>query len=98
MFLVHDGDYYRLLTPGKYKVTAYRDGYLPHTKLVTVTNKPHTPAQRIDFPIKPITVSKRVIKIVLYFVGLQAKVKYWSKWVYIFVISCKNSALYFESS
>ncbi|CAH1107843.1 unnamed protein product [Psylliodes chrysocephalus] len=53
---VHDGDYYRLLTPGKYKVTAYRDGYLPHTKLVTVTNKPHTPAQRIDFPIKPITI------------------------------------------
>ncbi|KAJ8920476.1 hypothetical protein NQ315_005344 [Exocentrus adspersus] len=50
---VHDGDYYRLLTDGIYKVTAYRDGYLPHTRLVTVVNRPYAEAQRVDFPLKP---------------------------------------------
>lgn len=53
---VHDGDYYRLLTPGKYKLTAYRDGYLPRSKIVTVTNKPFEEAQRLDFPLQPITM------------------------------------------
>ncbi|CAH1967571.1 unnamed protein product [Acanthoscelides obtectus] len=53
---VHDGDYYRLLIPGTYKVTAYKDGYLPHTRLVTVLNRPYTPAQRVDFPLKPISL------------------------------------------
>ncbi|KAG5865918.1 hypothetical protein JTB14_028089 [Gonioctena quinquepunctata] len=53
---VHDGDYFRLLTPGSYMVTAYRDGYLPHTKLVTVLNKPYKAAQRVDFPLKPIRI------------------------------------------
>ncbi|XP_018580185.1 carboxypeptidase E isoform X2 [Anoplophora glabripennis] len=54
---VHDGDYFRLLTPGNYKVTAYRDGYLPHTRLVTVVNRPYSEAQRVDFSLKPIGVS-----------------------------------------
>ncbi|XP_044262132.1 carboxypeptidase E-like [Tribolium madens] len=53
---VHDGDYFRLLTPGQYKITAYKDGYLPHSRLVTVTNIPHSPAQRVDFGLKPISV------------------------------------------
>lgn len=51
------GDYYRLLTPGQYKVTAYKTGYLPHVRLVTVLNPYHEPAQRVDFGLKPITVS-----------------------------------------
>lgn len=54
--LVYNGDYYRLLTPGQYKVTAYRDGYLPHSRLITVVNEPYTAAQRVDFALKPITV------------------------------------------
>lgn len=58
-FLVYDGDYYRLLTPGEYKVTAYRDGYLPRTRFVKVYNEPHTTAQRIDFPLTPISVRKK---------------------------------------
>ncbi|XP_072384929.1 carboxypeptidase E-like isoform X1 [Diabrotica undecimpunctata] len=53
---VHDGDYYRLLTPGKYKLTAYRDGFLPRSKIVTVLNKPFEEAPRVDFPLKPITM------------------------------------------
>ncbi|XP_063912973.1 carboxypeptidase E-like [Zophobas morio] len=53
---VHDGDYFRLLTPGKYKITAYKDGYLPHSRIVTVTNPAHSSAQRVDFALKPISV------------------------------------------
>lgn len=53
---VHDGDYYRLLTPGTYKVTAYKEGYIPHSKLVTVKNTPYTQAQRVDFPLKPLPI------------------------------------------
>ncbi|KAL1505234.1 hypothetical protein ABEB36_004842 [Hypothenemus hampei] len=53
---VYGGDYYRLLTPGTYKVTAYKDGYLPHSKLVTVTSSPYTEAKRIDFPLKSTSV------------------------------------------
>lgn len=51
------GDYYRLLTPGVYKVTAFKSGYLPHVRLVTVFNPYRQPAQRIDFGLKPIRVS-----------------------------------------
>lgn len=54
---VHGGDYYRLLTPGQYKITAFKDGYLPHVRLVTVTNPYRQPAQRVDFGLKPIRVS-----------------------------------------
>lgn len=54
---VHGGDYYRLLTPGQYKVTAFKQGYLPHVRLVTVANPYRQPAQRVDFGLKPIRVS-----------------------------------------
>ncbi|KAF7266981.1 hypothetical protein GWI33_019761 [Rhynchophorus ferrugineus] len=53
---VYSGDYYRLLTPGSYKITIYKEGYLPHSKLVTVTNPAFTEAKRVDFALKPLTV------------------------------------------
>lgn len=53
---VYGGDYYRLLTPGSYKITAYKGGYLPLTRLVTVTNPPFTEAQRVDFALKSMTL------------------------------------------
>ncbi|XP_050297220.1 carboxypeptidase E-like [Anthonomus grandis grandis] len=54
---VYGGDYYRLLTPGTYKITVTKEGYLPRTKLVTVTNPSFSEAQRVDFPLKIVAVS-----------------------------------------
>ncbi|KAF5286912.1 hypothetical protein FQA39_LY00445 [Lamprigera yunnana] len=55
------GDYFRLLIPGKYKVTAFKNGYLPHTRFVTVVNRKHQPAQRVDFALKPISTFRSVM-------------------------------------
>lgn len=50
----HDGDYWRLLIPGEYRVTACG---LPNfgcvSKSVTVVNEPHTLAQIVDFKLPP---------------------------------------------
>lgn len=51
---VHDGDYWRLLTPGQYVITAYRDGYHPLSHRVNVYDRPHQEAQRVDFHLEPI--------------------------------------------
>nr|CAD7409985.1 unnamed protein product [Timema poppensis] len=51
---VHDGDYWRLLTPGKYVITAYRDDYRPKSVRVTVVNQPHQEAPRVDFDLTPV--------------------------------------------
>ena len=42
--LVQDGDYFRLLTPGEYEVTAYAEGYEPQSKLVEVSDSVHQEA------------------------------------------------------
>lgn len=51
---VHDGEYWRLLVPGEYEVTAAAEGHLPLTHSVTIVNKPHTEALRRDFDLSPI--------------------------------------------
>jgi len=48
---VHHGDYWRLLTPGTYRVVALAEGYLPDTRDVTVTFTPHTEAEVINFKL-----------------------------------------------
>lgn len=47
------GEYWRLLTPGDYEIVAAKEGYFPEMKRVTVTNKNHSEAQRVDFALKP---------------------------------------------
>ncbi|KAL0281447.1 UNVERIFIED_CONTAM: hypothetical protein PYX00_002430 [Menopon gallinae] len=46
---VYGGDYWRLLTPGEYIVTAKQDGYVPLSKRVVVVDKGHSEADRVDF-------------------------------------------------
>jgi hypothetical protein len=48
---VHDGDYWRLLTPGEYEVIAMADGYEPLAKLIEVTNHGHTVAPMLNFEL-----------------------------------------------
>jgi len=46
------GDYFRLLTPGTYKVVVQADGYEPATKDgIVVVNQAYTAAQRVDIPM-----------------------------------------------
>ncbi|XP_047004855.1 carboxypeptidase E-like [Schistocerca americana] len=52
---VHGGDYWRLLTPGAYVVTASRQGYQPQSRRAIVTNlPPHSEARRLDFALMPL--------------------------------------------
>ncbi|KAL1122352.1 hypothetical protein AAG570_003757 [Ranatra chinensis] len=48
---VYQGDYYRLLTPGDYEITAYQEGYSPEMKRVKVINRPEEEAVRLDFKL-----------------------------------------------
>merc|ERR1711997_381112 len=54
---VHDGDYWRLLTPGEYEVTASSDGYEPSTKLVEVNmnHEEHKEAPILKFQLEKAT-------------------------------------------
>ena len=58
-----DGDYYRLLTPGEYEITASANGYLDEKKRVVV-GEPSVEkgATRVDFwlPVAPLMSSQRL--------------------------------------
>uniref|UniRef100_A0A914VYZ8 Peptidase M14 carboxypeptidase A domain-containing protein n=1 Tax=Plectus sambesii TaxID=2011161 RepID=A0A914VYZ8_9BILA len=47
------GDYWRLLTPGKFEVIVQAEGYGAMSKAVEVTNAPQTEALRVDFFLQP---------------------------------------------
>lgn len=49
-----EGDYYRLLIDGKYKLEVVKEGYLPMEEFVEVQNKPMTEAVKRDFQLTPI--------------------------------------------
>jgi len=48
-----NGDYWRLLTPGKYQVVVHANGYEPDMKEVSVTAKDREEAKRVDFNLLP---------------------------------------------
>lgn len=51
---VKSGEFWRLLTPGKYEVLAVKNGYEPEVKEVIVNSQyPNGEALRIDFNLKP---------------------------------------------
>lgn len=60
---VHSGDYWRLLTPGDYELTAFSPGYGPLTKTVKVEKpQPEEEAMRLDFWLQPLLPPPRPIE------------------------------------
>ena len=53
MRTIASGEYWRLLTPGQYEVSATKTGYDPVTKLVKVSPTAHQEAFRVDFALQP---------------------------------------------
>lgn len=59
---VHDGDYWRLLTPGEYEITASADGYAPSTKLVEVNmnHEGHKLAAILKFQLEKASIGDQM--------------------------------------
>ncbi|XP_059098087.1 carboxypeptidase E-like [Tigriopus californicus] len=51
---VHNGDYWRLLTPGEYEITVEAPGYAPQSKLVEVDRHVHEEAPILNFELFPL--------------------------------------------
>jgi len=74
----HEGDYWRLLIPGRYTATACADGpYDCVSKSVVVENHPHTVAQIVDFTL-PLT-------------GLDQQASFYIDFQIIFCCCCQTS-------
>ena len=50
---VPGGEYFRLLTPGKYRISVVKDGFIPEMHDVVVKNEPNTEAVHQDFQLQP---------------------------------------------
>lgn len=63
LLAAHEGDYWRLLIPGRYTVTACADEqYDCVSKSVVVVNRPHTVAQTVDFTL-PLARSEQQVSL-----------------------------------
>lgn len=51
---INGGDYYRLLTPGRYQLTVSAEGYLPEQENILVENLPYEEATIENFYLHPI--------------------------------------------
>jgi len=54
------GDYFRPLIDGSYQIAVEAEGYEPAMRVVNITNKPYTEAQRVDFFLRPIEDEQQV--------------------------------------
>lgn len=59
VFTASGGDYYRLLIPGEYLVSASAKGYKSAEKSITINKSLHTPAQKLDFGLEPEALQER---------------------------------------
>lgn len=57
---VYHGEYWRLLTPGHYRVTVILPNYGEESKEVTVEERPRQQAQKVDFELTPDLTSSRL--------------------------------------
>merc|ERR1712038_1492927 len=53
---VHDGDYWRLLTPGEYQITVSYPGYASQSRLVEVQDNGHNEAPTLNFALTKETI------------------------------------------
>lgn len=85
LILVQDGDYYRLLTDGHYRVTASMEGFLPVTKLITVMNKPFSEAQILNFSLNPVSFIYIILLCINYILTLVFRIRFISYFYIIFI-------------
>ena len=64
-YAAQGGDYWRLLTPGEYELTATVKNYLPLTRRVLVTNRFHEEAYVVNFELKSATSQRNWVSLTL---------------------------------
>ena len=62
-FIAENGEYWRLLTPGTYKIWVEKDGYYPSTnKTVEIKYEKYNEAMKLDFKLNKKTTLRKYVK------------------------------------